>query len=310
MSKQTRSGFQKLLPESFLASSLVMILRYKGTILRRVWKNTLWVMLPTVVFCTLHDLEWMSFSDSISLPSILGAALGVLLVFRNNTAYERWWEARKVLGALVNDSRSFALATYHYLRPEDPDRAALLALIKAFPFALKEHLRDGVIFSELQFLSSAQLAHIRSRKHRPVAIGHLMFALIKRQYERGHLTDILLTDLNHYVEKLMDILGKCERIRNTPMPQAHTYLLRTYIFIYVLTMPFGFVGVLGWWSVLAIAVIYFLSMSLVIIAEEIEDPFGTDVNDLPVDAIAQNIYGNICEVEEGLLAAEQAEALL
>ncbi len=94
---------------------------------------------------------------------------------------------------------------------------------------------------------------------------------------------------------LINILSQCERIRNTPMPQSHNYLLKVYIFVYTLIMPLGFVGVLGWWTVLAVCFIYFLAMGIVIIAEEIEEPFGNDRNDLPLDAITKGIFNNLKE---------------
>jgi putative membrane protein len=292
----------------FFESTFFVMLSFKSYLFRKLFRSIVIISALTAIFCALYEFEVLRFNDSVTLPSLMGAALGILLVFRNNTAYERWWEARKVLGALVNVSRAFAMQGNELLqRPEA--RKDLLALIAAFCYALKEHLREGVLLSELHFLPAGRLERIARSAHRPVEIATQIMALLREEREAGRLSEYATLQLMAEAEKLVDILGKCERIRNTPMPASHSYLLKSYVFIYTLTMPVSFVGTLHWWSIVAVASIYFVTMSLVAIAEEIEEPFGRDPNDLPVDTLAKNIHRNLNQIYATRLSdAEAAQA--
>ncbi len=278
-------------------STLVQVFLFKGDLLKKLRLRLVVVAVCTSLFCLLHEYRLFTFEVSFSLPGLMGAALGILLVFRNNTAYERWWEARKVLGALVNTSRSFAMKTLHVLGKSSIDHSLpLLLLIAAFPFTLKGHLREGVDLREIAFLPAQLLEKLRAWQHKPNALAEEMVRYIHQAFANEQLTDYQMIALMESTDHLVDILGKCERIKNTPMPRSHNYLLKAYIFVYTLIMPLGFITVLGWWTILATCVIYFLAMSIVLIAEEIEEPFGTDKNDLPFDAIANTIFNNIKEI--------------
>lgn len=258
----------------------------------------MYISILTTIVCILYhyDVFHQNEAKSFALPGLLGAALGILLVFRNNTAYDRWWEARKVLGALVNNSRNFALQVNHFV-PNLQSKKELMSLIAAFPYAVKEHLRDGVILSEISFIGQTNIAILKDCDHKPNALANIISAKIQILYQQKVISDYQRIKLIEYVDTQIDILGKCERIRKTPIPSAHNYLLKFYIFIYTIALPFGFFPVLRWWSIFAVAAIYFLAMSIVTIAEEIEEPFGRDPNDLPVDAIAQTIHKNIFEIQ-------------
>ena len=283
--------------DHFFESNLFVFFRFKSYLFKRLAKPILYISILTTIVCILYHFEVLEANHkSFALPGLLGAALGILLVFRNNTAYDRWWEARKVLGAMVNNSRNFALQVNHFV-PNLQDKKELMGLIAAFPYALKEHLRSGVLLSEIGFIGAKNIAVLKACDHKPNAIANLMSAKIDTLTKDGVLTDFQRIKLIEYVDTSIDILGKCERIRKTPIPAAHNYLLKFYIFIYTIALPFGFFSALRWWSIFAVAAIYFLAMSIVTIAEEIEEPFGTDPNDLPVDAIAQTIHQNIYEIQ-------------
>ena len=290
-------------------SLFYVVLSFKGYLFKKLFSGMMWVLVPTFMLASFHhyvenygseafqsEWAWM-FTESLSLPGLLGAALGVLLVFRNNTAYDRWWEARKVLGSLVNTSRSFALQANQYIKDEKV-RTHLIGLIGTFPFALKCHLRADFQSFDVNHLGKEAVERINKWKHIPNGVAHYMMEVIQQQRESGEINDFKMIKLAEYVDQLIDILGKCERIRNTPMPAAHTYLLRVFIFVYVLIMPFGFIVALKFWTVLAVAAIYYVAMSIVVISEEIEEPFGTDSDDLPVDGIAKNIFRNVMEIKD------------
>lgn len=277
-------------------STLVQVFKFKGNLLQKLRDRIFFVASLTALFVVLHEYEFANLEVSFSLPGLMGAALGILLVFRNNTAYERWWEARKVLGALVNVSRSFSMKAFHLFKKDPLEQMKLIRLIAAFPFTLKGHLREGVDLQEVAFLPTLYLNKLKNWQHKPNSLADEMVICVQRYYEKGGITDYQMNHLTKDIDSLVDILGKCERIKNTPMPLAHNYLLKVYIFAYTFIMPLGFISILSWWTILAVCVIYFLAMSIVIIAEEIEEPFGTDPNDLPVDAISLNIFNNIKEI--------------
>ena len=283
------------MPRDFWNSTVFVFFRFKSYLLKRLFKPIIYISILTTILCVLYEFKILTVGKSFALPGLLGAALGILLVFRNNTAYDRWWEARKILGGLINNSRNFALQANQIL-PDLADRKRLLSLIAAFPYALKEHLRDGVQLSEISFIGAKYIDFLKPYTHKPNALANLMAEFLQKAQEDRKLTDFQRIKLVEYLDTNIDLLGKCERIHNTPIPSAHNYLLKFYIFIYTLSLPFSFIGMLHWWSIFAVAAIYFLAMSIVTIAEEIEDPFGRDPNDLPVDTIAQNIHKNINEI--------------
>ncbi|MGB0524275.1 MAG: bestrophin family protein [Flammeovirgaceae bacterium] len=291
--------------DKFLESNLFVFFRFKSYLFKRLFRPMLYITIPTTILCILYEFKIFTFGNSVTLPGLLGAALGILLVFRNNSAYDRWWEARKVLGGLVNNSRNFALQVNQFV-PNLKDKKEFMALIASFPYALKEHLRDGVLLSEIAFIGEKNISILKGCDHKPNALANLMSAKIHTLYQEGTLSDFQRIKLIDYVDLNIDILGKCERIRKTPIPAAHNYLLKFFIFIYTISLPFGFVGILHYWSIFAVAAIYFLAMSIVTIAEEIEEPFGKDPNDLPVDAIAQGIHKNVYEIQNTTLVKLKA----
>ena len=164
------------MPEKLFKSSLFILFRFKGYLVQRLYKDLIAVAVPATVICIIHyamihyfDYKNGLGTENFALPGLMGAALGILLVFRNNTAYDRWWEGRKVLGALVNTSRNFALQASGIL-PNNKELGDTMRLIAAFPFTLKEHLRQGVILEEIDFIDEECFEKVKRFKHKPNAI--------------------------------------------------------------------------------------------------------------------------------------------
>lgn len=285
------------MPNSIHQAPIFLLFKFKGYLVSRMWKQLLEVSALTLGLWFIKYFDYYHFEGNLAVPGLMGAALGILLVFRNNTAYERWWEARKVLGALVNTSRNIALQVNHLIGSTD-EKKELMTLTVAFCYALKEHLRTGVNFDEIQFLKEEDIKRLHEFNHVPNGIADQMLRVIKSAKDKGDLSDYQMIQLIKDVDDLIIILGKCERIHNTPIPAAHNYLLRLYIMVYTIAMPFGFIGTMGIWAIPAVVFIYYLAMGIVTIAEEIEDPFGLDPNDLPVDKIVGNIHKNVKEIYE------------
>jgi len=221
----------------------------------------------------------------------------MLLIFRTNTAYDRWWEGRRLWGGLVNTSRNLALKLQALLGPEaTADRAMFRALILNFVVAAKEHLRQDVRAESLQAAGSHPVEAFLGARHVPNRILAILFSEVIRLQQSGRLTGEQLLFLNAELQSFADTLGACERIRKTPIPYAYSLFLKKIIFLYVFTMPIGFVLDYGYWAVPVVAFVFYAFASIEVIAEEIEDPFGTDANDLPLDSISDTIRANLEEI--------------
>jgi len=207
-----------------------------------------------------------------SFLSILGIILGLLLVFRTNTAYDRWWEGRRLWGQLVNVSRGLAQQLRAGLGGPDlaPRRARYGQLLAEFPAALAAHLRrergaDG--------------------PHRPNELITALHAEVQADLAAGRLSPEHRIALAPLLQAFDDVTGACERIRNTPIPFSYSSYIKQFVVLYALVMPFGLVREFGYGTVIASMFTFFATMGLELLATEIEEPFGTDTNDLPLETI-------------------------
>lgn len=244
------------------------------------------------------ELEYWKLSDGSHVKNItimhsmLGFVISLLLVFRTNTAYDRWWEGRKLWGSLVNNSRNLAIKLAVMLK-EKEDKNIFKKLIPAYASVLDLHLKNKDISHELFEDATLSADHY---KHKPNQIAKNMFARLNEIYLDGKITGDQLIVLNNEMQSFTDIAGASERIKNTPIPYSYSAFIKKFIFAYVLTLPFGYVFQLGYYVIPVVVFIFYVLASLELIAEEIEDPFGNDPNDLPTEKIAENIKRNIEEL--------------
>ncbi|HEX7846430.1 MAG TPA: bestrophin family ion channel, partial [Chitinophagaceae bacterium] len=226
-------------------------------------------------------------------------AISMLLVFRTNTAYDRWWEGRKLWGGLVNNSRNLAMKLAVMLPADDiAQRSFFRKIIPAFAFALHDHLRREKTRTELfeDKEHNEMLQSIDREKHIPNQVALLIHKHIQQLYREQKISGEQLLYLNQEVQSFTDICGACERIKNTPIPFSYSVFIKKFIFVYVMTLPFGFVFSLGYYVIPVVAFIFYVLASLELIAEEIEDPFGNDENDVPTDLLAKNIQRHVAEL--------------
>lgn len=244
------------------------------------------------------ELEYFKLSDSSHVKNVtvmhtmLGFVISLLLVFRTNTAYDRWWEGRKMWGALVNNSRNLSIKLAVMLKDSE-DKAILRKLIPAYAEVLAQHLKSADISHELFDDATLSADHY---KHKPNQIAKTIIAKINELYEQGKISGDQLIVLNAEVQSFTDICGACERIKNTPIPYSYSAFIKKFIFAYVMTLPFGYVFQLGYYVIPVVVFIFYVLASLELIAEEIEDPFGDDANDLPTAKMAENIRKNVEEL--------------
>lgn len=239
------------------------------------------------------DLPEDSRVKNISIMhGMLGFVISLLLVFRTNTAYDRWWEGRKLWGALVNNSRNLALKL-HAILEDEKDLAFFRKIIPAYASILNKHLKDEETGKQLSDDITFPVDH---HTHRPNQVAKMIFMRINELYKHQKITGDQLIILNSEIQSFTDICGACERIKNTPIPYSYSVFLKKFIFFYVMTLPFGYVFSLGYFVIPVVVFIFYVLASLELIAEEIEDPFGDDDNDLPTRKIAENIKKHVEEI--------------
>jgi putative membrane protein len=232
-----------------------------------------------------------------AMHGLLGFAISMLLVFRTNTAYDRWWEARKQWGQLVNVSRNVAIKVDAILPADDAQvRVEFARLIGAFAMALNSHLRSEKTRLALDAILHPELQDLEQGVHVPGRIAALMHRRVHRAYRQGAMTGEQLIGLASDLTVFMDICGACERIKNTPIPYSYSSFLKKFIVIYSLTLPFGFVFTLGYLAIPVVVFIFYILASLELIAEQIEEPFGTDSTDLPLDRLSEIIGASAKEL--------------
>ena len=274
------------------------VFAFKALLVKRLAKPLAAIGIYSAVLCFLQlEAGYIEFTLGIEISGLMSAALGILLVFRNRTAYDRWWEGRIIWGMLVNTSRNFAIQVNNYVPSGNSAiKEEFAELISAFPYALKEHLRSGVKMDQISFLNEANYASVEKRDHKPNAIINIMVRNLRSLLENGLISDYQFNYLVRNTEKLTDIMGMCERIRATPIPVSHNFLLKSFLFIYYVLLPPGLVYDLGWYTIPVAVMVTYLLNSMVLIDEDIEEPFGNDFNDLPTDRISDNISKNVGEI--------------
>jgi len=231
------------------------------------------------------------------MHNLLGFAISMLLVFRTNTSYDRWWEGRKMWGGLVNSSRNLAIKL-EVMLPADAvkQKTYFSKLITLFADELSNHLHKEKTRLSLDTNPHPEIPGFDRKRHIPSQIVILIQRRLQELYRNQTITGDQLIILNAEVQSLLDICGACERIKNTPIPYSYSTFIKKFVAIYVLTLPFGFVFSLGYIAIPVVMFMFYVLASLELIAEEIEDPFGDDVNDLPMEKIAENITGNVQDI--------------
>lgn len=270
---------------------------HKSDTFRQLIPLMLFIGFYSGIICFLEmdyfKLEETSHVKGISIMhTTVGFVLSLLLAYRTNTAYDRWWEGRKLWGALVNNSRNLAIKLSVILQ-EEKDRHFFRRLIPGYASILQKHLTNEesakVLFEDLDL----EMDH---QKHRPNQIAKMIFQKANDLYKSDKITGDQLIIINSELQSFTDVCGACERIKNTPIPYSYSAFIKKFIFFYVMTLPFSFAFTLGYYVIPVVIFIFYVLASLELIAEEIEDPFGLDENDLPIAKIASNIKKHVEEL--------------
>lgn len=238
--------------------------------------------------------------DIKAIPNIvmtLNIVLSLLLIFRTNTAHERFWEARKLWGGMVNTVRNLTRRISIVIQERQPEdrteKEAMLRLVVAFAVAMKLHLRREPVNSELaSLMSSSKYETLQNVNHPPLQIAYWIGDYFQRQHERECVDVMELNALHLLLDEMVNLLGGCERILKTPVPLVYTITLKMLLTIYFLLLPWELVSGLTWWTGPIIAFLSCILLGIDEIGAEIEEPFGQDPNDLPLDVICKVMLRN------------------
>lgn len=262
-------------------------------------------VLPRSLFCGFFGLVvtlLFNYRLPVSLPFLASLipniVLGLLLVFRTNTAYDRFWEGRKLWGKMVNSVRNLARQIWVVVREDCPsdreEKIRALHLLVAFASTTKSHLRQDPLDRQLkELISPEQFTMLQSLNHPPLRVAFWIGDYLQRQYQRNRIGIHQLTEMHMLLDSLVDAMGGCERILKTPMPMAYAIHLKQLLLLYCLSLPFQMVENLVWWTAPVVVLISFTLFGIEEIGIEIENPFGCDTNDLPLDAICETMKRNI-----------------
>jgi putative membrane protein len=233
--------------------------------------------------------------------TLVGLVLGLLLVFRTNASYDRYWEGRRLWGSIINESRNLARGARAYITPAAPDLAWRIGLwVQAFCHVSMNSLRsrsasgDGVDLGPAgALLPAGEVAAVLGSAHAPLAAASRVSETLAEARGRGVISDIVLTMLDANTQQLIDYIGGCERIYKTPLPFVYVVHLRRALILYCFTLPLTVVQFYGWWTVLVTLLASYAFFGIEEIGVEIENPFGNDPNDLPLESFCSTIERDV-----------------
>jgi putative membrane protein len=253
-----------------------------------------------------EDLLSYDIQINPAIFTLFGIALAIFLGFRNTVSYDRFWEGRKLWGALLNDTRSLARQAHTLVEGNDFDkeRTHFINLLTALVHTLKHQLRQTDADGDLKrLLPNSEGDKFKIAVFKPVMILKELGVWVNKAKLSGRIDSITQANFDVNLNKLSDIIGGCERIASTPIPYTYNILLHRTVYIYCFLLPFGFVETTVWITPFVIVFIAYTFVALEAIADELEDPFGIQPNDLALEAMAEMIEKTLAEIDNEKIAA-------
>ncbi|MEZ0486543.1 bestrophin family protein [Fibrella aquatica] len=265
---------------------------------RKIRREALYIFLfANLVVFLKHFFGLRFLTIPIAVPALIGTCISLLLAFRTNQSYDRWWEARIAWGAIVNDSRSFIRQLQMFV-PQGPDRDSIIRSFVqrqcAWCYVLGDSLRGMDVGDHLRnFLPPANARYIMSFDNKPNALLLEHGLAVRQLYDEGQLTDYQMVSLGELLTKLTDSMGRCERIKNTVFPRTYTFNMQVFIYLFAAILPFCFEADLDLLDVPLVTVIASAFLLIDKSAIQLQDPFENKPTDTPMTTIAQTIEINL-----------------
>ena len=286
----------KIEHESFLHNALT----FNGSVTPKVIKKVFYIF---VYACVISLTNY--FFPSIYLPigpfEYAGLILGLILVFRLNGGYDRWWEARKLWGTIVNQSRNLAIIVANYVELEDNhQKLKAINYIKAMPFLVKNHLRsDESLENILEILNEHDLAKISAADNKPVILSSMIADELNQFRKKNQLDSFPFLEAEKARAAVLDCHGACERILKTPIPFVMAVKSRRFIFLFLIALPFATVSTSILITPFIAGLVAYALLSVDQIGVELQNPFSQqNLSHLPLNNICNNIKNNISEIWE------------
>ncbi|MDO9212322.1 MAG: bestrophin family ion channel [Methylococcales bacterium] len=274
-------------PRNFLRGALM----WQGSVTPRILLSVFMMGLYTLVL-SMIDINYYKLPRFEITPfEYTGAVLGLVLVFRTNAGHERWWEARKLWGAIVNQSRNLLIMTWNYGSDDKHWREEMTKWVVVFSFATKESLRLKKDFNNLQdTLNQSEIEELKNAQHMPIFVAGKIAGLLQQARSEYNLDMLLFTQFEKQRILLIDHIGACERILKTPMPLVYAIKTRRFILLYLLLLPFSLIDLSSSMSALIAMLVAYPLLSIDKIGLELQNPFAQkNLSHLPLETICQGI---------------------
>jgi putative membrane protein len=267
------------------------------------WVNVFIVMAISAIVVHLYwDLDFKFLAIPLGIPGLIGTTISLILAFRTNASYARWWEARKVWGAIVNDSRSLVRQTIANFGNSETAKTEIKQLAHrqiAWNYALANSLRKKEVMPKIEkYLNRNEINTIKAHDNIPNALLLLHERQLKKQHDNGVLDTFQYLQLSSLAQNLTDSMGKCERIKNTIFPTQYSFYIHMTIMTFVITLPLGIMKEIGFFAVLISGIVAFLFLTIEHMAIDLQNPFENAPNDTPMNALSRTIEVNILEMLE------------
>ncbi|WP_412480363.1 bestrophin family protein [Azonexus sp. IMCC34839] len=275
---------------------------WRGSVLPQIIGRLALILAVSVASLLCSDWWLQHFPDSaLSIPpfTLMGIALAIFLGFRNSVSYDRFWEARKQWGMLLVVARALVNKLLSVL-PDENHRALreqVTRSVAAFAYALKHQVRGTDAAVDMaKRLKTETLAAIDDKQFPAQVVLREIGKQLVAERRAGQIADMEWLAMDRSLEQLGEVAGACERIANTPIPYTYRVLMNRTIVIYCLLLPIGLTTTLGWLTPLIATFVAYTFLALEMVGEQLEEPFGTEANDLALDAMCHTIECATCEL--------------
>lgn len=280
-------------------STFALLFSKKGSIIPIIWRRVLFtVLLSSVVVLSHGTLYHYKIIITAAPFTIWGITLAIFLSFRNNVAYQRFWEARTLWGQLLISSRNLTrqlVSFFPQLTKEE--RQAITNKIIAFGYGLRNKLRDNAPLQDLEpYLTKQEYQELEKSPNIPNNLLSKLGMEFAHICQKTNTNAVLLSSVDRELSHLSGVLSGCEKIKNTPLPFPYILLLHRTVHIYCFVLPFCLVDSIGWSTPFAVCFLAYTFFGLDALGDQISDPFDAQQNDLPLDAMSRNLEINVKEI--------------
>lgn len=278
-----------------------MLFIWKGSVLKKIIKQlSIIAVLSLLVLYFKGRIYEYKIPMNPGIFTLIGLALAIFMGFCNTAGYDRYWEGRKLWGSLIIEARSLTREVMSLVHDPNPafekEKQHFVKMIAAFTWSLNFQLRKKNVDEHLARLLPAEICQeLATKKYKPVILLDKMSEWLHTQYDSKRIDSMTLSLMNKQLNELSHVVGGCERISNTPLPFPYSVLLHRTVYSYCFLLPFGLVDGLGWMMPLVVILISYTFIALDALIQEIEEPFGNEENDLPLDMLSRNTEFSVFE---------------